>query len=90
MRIKQSIKEKIILKGSDFVKRQMIGKEVTERELEELKNINEVNRFPDRRRVEKNVPTMQTGTNSDGTIREEEIPAHMYELNGVKDRWNKT
>lgn len=68
------------------MKRKMIGKEVTERELDELKSINEANRFPDRRRLEKNVPTMQTGINSDGTIIEEEIPAHMYELNGVKDR----
>jgi len=64
----------------------MIGKEVTKRELEELKSINEVNRFPDRRRLEKNVPTMQTGLNSDGTIREEEIQPYMYELNGIKDR----
>lgn len=68
------------------MKRKMIGKEVTERELDEIKAINEANRFPDRRRTEKNVPTMQTGLNSDGTIREEEIPAHMYELNGIKDR----
>jgi hypothetical protein len=64
----------------------MIGKEVTKRELEELKNINEVNRFPDRRREEENVPTMQTGLSSDGTIIEEEIEPQMYELNGVKDR----
>ena len=68
------------------MKRKMIGKEVTERELDELKDINEANRFPDSIRTEKNVPTMQTGINSDGTIREEEIPAHMYELNGIKDR----
>lgn len=86
MRIKQFWKEKIILKGSDFVKRQMIGKEVTKRELEELKNINEVNRFPDRRREEKNVPTMQTGLNSDGTIKEEEIQPYIYEINGIKDK----
>lgn len=68
------------------MKRQMIGKEVTKRELEELKNINEANRFPDRRREEKNVPTMQTGLDSDGTIIEEEIEPQMYELNGFKDR----
>lgn len=68
------------------MKRKMIGKEVTERELEELKDMNEANRFSDRRRTEENVPTMQTGLNSDGTIIEEEIPAHMYELNGIKDR----
>ncbi|MCH5138250.1 hypothetical protein JMF89_13695 [Clostridiaceae bacterium UIB06] len=64
----------------------MIGKEVTKRELEELKNINEANRFPDRRREEKNVPTMQTGLDNDGTIIEEEIEPQMYELNGLKDR----
>lgn len=86
IRIKQSSKEKIILKGSGFVKRKMIGKEVTKHELEEIKSINEVNRFSDRRREEKNVPTMQTGLNSDGTIKQEEIEPQMYELNGVKDR----
>lgn len=68
------------------MKRHMIGKKVTEAELNELKEINEANRFSDRRRTEENVPTMQTGLNNDGTIREEEIPPHMYELNGKKDR----
>lgn len=64
----------------------MIGKEVTEGELNELKSINEANRSPDRLKTVENVPTMQTGINSDGTIREEEVNPSMYELNGIKDR----
>jgi len=64
----------------------MIGREISEEDLEELKEINAANRFPDRRRTVENVATMQTGYNSDGTIKEEEVKSQTYELNGIKDK----
>lgn len=64
-----------------MVKRHMIGKAVSEEELDELKQINERNRSSDEPNVVKILPTMQTGYNKDGTIKEENIPSHMYEIN---------
>lgn len=64
----------------------MIGREISKEDLEELKEINVANRFVDRREAVKNFSTMQTGYNSDGTIKEERVKAQVYELNGIKDK----
>lgn len=64
----------------------MIGQQISEETLEERKNINEANRSANELNTIKIKPTMQTGYNKDGTIKEEEIKPFMYELNGIKDK----
>ncbi|MBC2581128.1 hypothetical protein [Clostridium sp. DJ247] len=69
-----------------MVRQHMIGKKMGKEELEERIEINEANRTPDKLKTVKIVPTMQTGYNSDGTIKEERIEPQIYELNGKKDK----
>lgn len=69
-----------------MVQRRIVGREISKEDLEELKETIAANRFPDRRRTLENSATMQTGYNSDGTIKEERIQPQVYELNGVKDK----
>jgi hypothetical protein len=79
--------EKLILRKELFLmRRHIVGREISKEHLEELKELKAVYRFPDRRRTLENSATMQTGYNSDGTIKEEKVEAQMYELNGVKDK----
>lgn len=68
------------------MKRHMIGQQISEEKLEEIKDINEANRSADEIKTIEIKPTMQTGYNKDGTIKEEEIKPFMYELNGIKDK----
>lgn len=68
------------------MKRHMIGQQISEERLREIKDINEANRAADEIKTIEIKPTMQTGYNKDGTIKEEEINPFMYELNGIKDK----
>ncbi|WML35738.1 hypothetical protein [Clostridium sp. OS1-26] len=68
------------------MKRHMIGQQISEERLKEIKDINEANRSADEIETIEIKPTMQTGYNKDGTIKEEEIRPFMYELNGIKDK----
>lgn len=68
------------------MKRHMIGQQISKETLVERKNINEANRAADEIKTIEIKPTMQTGYNKDGTIKEEEIKPFMYELNGIKDK----
>lgn len=79
--------ENIFLERRDgMVRQHMIGKKMGKEELEERIAINEANRTPDKLKTVKIIPTMQTGYNSDGTIKEERIEPQIYELNGKKDK----
>ncbi|MCT8977155.1 hypothetical protein N4T77_11125 [Clostridium sp. CX1] len=69
-----------------MVQRHIVGREISKEDLRELQETIYANRHPDRRRTMENPATMQTGYNSDGTIKEEKIQPHMYELNGIKDK----
>jgi hypothetical protein len=68
-----------------MVKPHMIGKEISGEELEKIIQINEANRSQEQLKTIENFPTMQTGYNEDGTIREERIKPYVYELNN-KDK----
>lgn len=67
------------------MKRHMVGNNISDETLRERININEANRSADKINTVEIKPTMQTGYNEDGTIKEEEIKSFMYELNGKKD-----
>lgn len=64
----------------------MIGQKISEEKLKERKEINEANRSQYELNTTEIKPTMQTGYNEDGTIKEEKIKPFMYELNGIKDK----
>lgn len=68
------------------MKQNMRGRELSEDQYKELKSAKEANRSADYIDTIKNVPTMQTGLNDDGTIREEKIAPHIYEINGKRDK----
>lgn len=68
------------------MKRHMIGKQISDEELDKRKEINEANRTIEKIETMEIKPTMQTGYNKDGTIKEKEIKPFIYELNNIKDK----
>lgn len=68
------------------MKRHMIGNNISDEALHERMEINKANRTANKIKTVEIKPTMQTGYNEDGTIKEEEIKPFMYELNGIKDK----
>lgn len=67
------------------MKRHMIGKEISDERLKEIKELNEANRSMENLKTVDIKPTTQTGYNEDGTIKEEKIKPFIYEVNGIKD-----
>ncbi|MBV7275288.1 hypothetical protein [Clostridium thailandense] len=68
------------------MKRHMIGNNISDEALHKRMEINKANRTTNKIKTVEIKPTMQTGYNEDGTIKEEEIKPFMYELNGIKDK----
>lgn len=60
----------------------MIGKNVTEEQINAIKNNSDINelRYLQNKATEENLPTMQVGHNSDGTIKEEVVDSGVHDL----------
>lgn len=67
------------------MKRKMIGRQLSEEEYENVKEGINIHGVIDQEKSEKNIPTMQTGLNSDGTFKEKVVHSQVYDINNKKD-----